>query len=974
LVSATAEAGTPVRMADINVSLNPTGVSSNPQSLLAMDGYTIFRATDAAHGTELRRTDGTTAGTVLLRDINPGLLSAVPAEFVRVGNKAYFIADNGETRDLWVTDGTTPGTKRVKAITVGESPAALETRFLTNVKGTLYFVASTADTGSELWKSDGTAAGTVLVKDILPGPVSSNIRSLIASNDDLIFSATDTGLGNELWKSDGTVGGTVQLAEIDPSDLGGDPSNMRLFNSKVYFTANNGNGTQVWSTNGTPGGTVKVTAIAQPLNTDLNPRSLTVFNNNLYFVSESQIATYQTLFRLSTTNVLTAVSGVGSGELVNRFSNLLATPTRLYYAAYTAVNGEELFRLKASGLQSEVAAELLPGFSGGVPRNLVNVGETVYFTSTDLVLGVELFKFEGGNWSLVKDVNAQGGASSFPREVIVNGSALVFAANNGLNGIELWTSNGTEAGTRLVKDVAWSNGDSSPTALTAFKNSTMLFSADDGLGSLLFGREPWLSNGEASGTARLKDVNPDESSGMTQSDFFAIGATRAFFNGTTLLNGKELWTTDGTGSGTVLTRDIRPGTSAGVTAAGRYAMVGDVAFFPATDSVAGTEMWKSDGTNLGTVRIRDLNTGAASGVSVGSEQYPVALGSSVYFTGNTAANGAELYRTDGTSAGTVRLTDIIVGAGSSQPANITVFGGNVFFTAQTVATGREWYRFNVANSTTQILKDVGPGGTDGAPLGFGRGVVSGGTMFFLADDGVNGQELWASTGNPADPLSTRLVKDINPGLAGARIVQLTPGPNGSVFFLADDGVSGRELWVSDGTDRATVRVVDLFAGEESGGINERMVMLNDALYFVGSDGEAGVELWSIGATSLTGLRRESDVNRGLASSNVSQLTVQSGKVYFSATDGLTGQELYTLAATCSPADIADDAGIAPPVGVNNGLTEGDYNAFFSAFFDNLPAANIADDAGNAPPVGTNNGVTEGDYNAFFRLFFDGCPI
>jgi len=56
------------------------------------------------------------------------------------------------------------------------------------------------------------------------------------------------------------------------------------------------------------------------------------------------------------------------------------------------------------------------------------------------------------------------------------------------------------------------------------------------------------------------------------------------------------------------------------------------------------------------------------------------------------------------------------------------------------------------------------------------------------------------------------------------------------------------------------------------------------------------------------------------------------------------------------------------------LTEGDYNAFFSAFFDNLPAANIADDAGNAPPVGTNNGVTEGDYNAFFRLFFDGCPI
>ncbi len=938
-----------------------------------MDGYTIFRATDFAHGTELWRTDGTAAGTVLLRDINPGLLSSVPAEFVRVGNKAYFIADNGDTRDLWVSDGTTAGTKRVKAITSGESAAALETRFLTNVKGTLYYVASTPDTGSELWKSDGTAAGTVLVKDILPGPVSSNIRSLIAYGDDLIFSATDTGLGNELWKTDGTEGGTIQLAEIDPSDLGGDPANMTLFNNKVYFTANDGSGTQVWSTNGSPASTVKVTTIAQPPLTDLNPRSLTLFNGNLYFVTESQIATYQTLFRLSPTNALTPVSGVGSGELVNRFTNFLVTPSRLYYSAYTAVNGEELFRLKASGLQSEVAAELLPGFSGGVPRNLVNIGETVYFTATDLVRGVEFFKFDGSNWSFLKDVNSQGGASSFPREIIANGSSLVFAANDGVNGIELHISDGSEAGTRLVKDVSLTNGDGSPTALTPFKNGTMLFSADDGLGSLLFGREPWLSNGETSGTARLKDVNPDESSGMTPSDFFTIGTTRAFFNATTLLNGRELWTTDGTESGTLLPRDIRPGTTTGVTAAGRYAMVGDVAYFPATDSVSGTEMWKSDGTNLGTVRVRDLNTGVASGVSVGSEQYPVALGSSVYFTGITAANGAELYRTDGTSAGTVRLTDIIAGAGSSQPANITVFNGNVYFTAQTVATGREWYRFNVAASTTQLLKDVGPGGLDGAPLGFGGGVVSGSQMFFLADDGENGQELWVTTGNPSDPLSTRLVKDINLGPAGARVSQITAGPNGSVFFLADDGVSGRELWVSDGTDRATVRIADLFPGDESGAINERMLVVGDTLYFVGNDNEAGVELWSINANTLGGLSRQSDINPGLASSNIAKLTALNGTLYFTATDGLTGQELYTLAPKCSPVDIADDQGNAPPIGTNNGVTEGDYNAFFRTFFDGLPAADIADDQGNAPPVGTNNGVTEGDYNAFFRLFFDGCP-
>jgi len=83
-------------------------------------------------------------------------------------------------------------------------------------------------------------------------------------------------------------------------------------------------------------------------------------------------------------------------------------------------------------------------------------------------------------------------------------------------------------------------------------------------------------------------------------------------------------------------------------------------------------------------------------------------------------------------------------------------------------------------------------------------------------------------------------------------------------------------------------------------------------------------------------------------------------------------------ARCSPADIADDEGTAlPSPGVNNGVTEGDYNAFFSWFFDALPACDIAaDDATPLPPFGEptapNNGVTEADYNLFFGRFFDGC--
>ncbi len=100
----------------------------------------------------------------------------------------------------------------------------------------------------------------------------------------------------------------------------------------------------------------------------------------------------------------------------------------------------------------------------------------------------------------------------------------------------------------------------------------------------------------------------------------------------------------------------------------------------------------------------------------------------------------------------------------------------------------------------------------------------------------------------------------------------------------------------------------------------------------------------------------------------------------------TGQLLLTYLppapTRCNPADIADDTGnpLAPnnvgPNGSNGGVTESDYNAFFTGFFDALSYCDIANDDGSAlPPFGTqetNNGVTEGDYNLFFSLIFEGC--
>ena len=101
----------------------------------------------------------------------------------------------------------------------GSSPGAV-----TNVNGTLYFLANDSAHGSELWKSDGTTAGTVIVDDIDPGATSSFPFYLTNLNGTLYFQASHGTNGAELWKSDGTAAGTMMVKDIDPGANSSVPS------------------------------------------------------------------------------------------------------------------------------------------------------------------------------------------------------------------------------------------------------------------------------------------------------------------------------------------------------------------------------------------------------------------------------------------------------------------------------------------------------------------------------------------------------------------------------------------------------------------------------------------------------------------------------------------------------------------------------------------------------------------------------
>ena len=171
------------------------------------DGFIIlnqemyFLAYDENNGTELWRSDGTLAGTWMVRDINTGSSGSNIESMVKVGNEIFFRADDTATWDysnLWKSDGTEAGTVMVKDTTYSPS-------YLFDFNGLLIFKNGA---NGNLWKSDGTTSGTVELTNI-----STNYFAVM--NNHLYFVSNDGDHGHELWKSDGTTAGTMMVKDIN---------------------------------------------------------------------------------------------------------------------------------------------------------------------------------------------------------------------------------------------------------------------------------------------------------------------------------------------------------------------------------------------------------------------------------------------------------------------------------------------------------------------------------------------------------------------------------------------------------------------------------------------------------------------------------------------------------------------------------------------------------------------------------------
>lgn len=828
-------------------------------------------------GWQVWRTDGTAEGsTMLARDLGSDVGLAAWGAGLAFGTRA----------GLWVSDGTAAGTRLVTSLPF----------FPTGIKavgGLLLF----SDGNGQLWQSDGTAAGTAMIADIPPFYVVHDLTpaGITTGRDAFFFRAVDGVIGTELWRSDGTGEGTAPVLDLNPSG-GSFPGYFRMVGDRLFFSADGGAGFEPWVTDGTAAGTRSLG--------DLNrlgsshPRYFREAGGLVFFVADG---------------------GLGDGT--------------------------ELWRTDGTAEGTRRVADINPT-GGAFPNALVEMGGILYFRADDGVHGSELWRSDGtaAGTRLVADVNPTG--SSFPRALLATGDVVVFVADDGVTGEELWRSDGTAAGTVRLLDLDPA-GSSSPNELRAI-DDRLLFTADDGTGrqlwavagctgprdpvpcraealplpevrradrgtpfrvrdirrgaagsdpygltalgrTLLFratdeehGAELWRSDGTELGTVLVRDLRPGRESSMPYG-FTAAGGV-AYFRADDGSHGEELWVTDGTAEGTRLVGDLRPGGWPSWPEA--FAAVGAHVFFSADDGTHGRELWTSDGTGTGTRLVRDL---APAGD--GDPEELVALGDVLYFTADDGVHGRQLWRSDGSAEGTRQVRSDF-GGGSGTPRLLTALGSRLYFRAGLPAdrTPLLWRSDGTAAGTEVVTRDLE------APEEL---VASAGRLFFTARD-ARGRELRVL--EPPGP--PRLVRDIAP--AGDGTPRRLTDVDGTVFFYASDGVTGWEIWASDGTAAGTRLAVDV----DPTNVTQPsfLTKVGERLYFSAHTPSFGRELWtSDGTPEGSGLVRNiHPVRSGYPES----LVDVAGTLFFYADDGTSGTELWALTpcgdGVVQPGEACDD--------------------------------------------------------------------
>jgi ELWxxDGT repeat protein len=900
------------------LDLNPAAAS--PQALLAIGNNRYFTAVDAS-ATRLYRTVGAGAPQLMATFPPPASSPRVElADAVVVGSRAFLIADDGvHGREPWVINDAAGTVQLLRDINPGplSGTPTVVTTALTALGSKVYFVADSGGADFELWSSDGIT--TSRVANINPGGPSTP-SNLTPFGDRLYFAAT-SGSTRQLYRTNATGTGVQALGGSQPTDL-------TVAGGVLYFTS--GPNRELHRVNAAGTGIQQLAAATAISQVD----TLTALSDGLAFlgtapggqrmlgISQGSAATTALVDQPSLPAGSTPLTliGVGSGVV-----QVLAHPTEgtdLWVHHAGTGSTEKLIDLSDAPADPAVFAlksrttggraffvtvdpasgGLLLGSTDGTPGGThalgsiqpggdlgqldrmglwAGVGGRLYFANRD-ALGLELWTSDGtvAGTQRVKDIQA-GAGGSFPRRMVVQGSGIAFVASSqsGLN--QIWTSAGTEATTQLATTLteggtATGQTSSSLADLTGpvqavELGSSVVFFADDGV----VGREPWISDGTVAGTRLVGDLNPAGSSQpLWLTPFNGVAYALVWPNNVV----GEVWKLSG-------------GANPGAERVGAIPMTGlqsqPVAFngqlyFAIVDS-SGYRLVRTSGVpGSGIETVAQFPRG--SGVAVSLKQLAVA-GDRLYFLTDDSVAGRRLWSTDGQTTTLLRSYPRL-----AMPTEIAVLGNRVFYQAGHAASGVELWSYNISTGTDTVHADINPGVGESRPSDLR---VVGSTLYFGAETPSTGREIWRTTEAPGT--FAAVTESLRPGPAGSITGTVNAvAAGGRLYVVANDGQRGDELLVIDQSSGAT-QFVDINPTPNASGLSTtetRFVVLGDAVFFNAIDGQRGMELW---ISDAAGTRLYGDLVPGTAGSAPQVLgRVGGGGMLVAASDPVLGRELFRV--------------------------------------------------------------------------------
>jgi ELWxxDGT repeat protein len=677
-----------------------------------------------------------------------------------------------------------------------------------------------------------------------------------------------------------SAGAASQTNPINPSS---NPDSLTVVGETLFFTADDGiHGRELWMSS--IEGRCTIAADVWPGPKGSNPRQLMNAQENLYFLADDPehgagVWGYDsargTARRIEnspadeskTTPLGFAENGVGEGWAFLFTEN---SPGKFNLCA-----------IKAGEFTSRTLAELAFRKDRPLPKGIGFVNGR--FLLQDLF---SLLESRGSPETTVR-ISSVSMASTGTRACILDGRGLFVArANNGEG--ELWVTDGTPDGTKLLRDIRPGLLSSKIAGLFR-QGDAVYFQADDGESGL----ELWRTDGTTEETGLLADINP----GQNSSDphyFCSVGAW-LYFIADDGVNGSELWRTDGARERTRMVKDLYPGAQG----SGAWSLAGfqERLYFCANNPEYGEEIWTSDGTDEGTYILKDIVAGTGNS---GPDNL-TAFKQNIFFTCDDGIHGEELWMSDGTPDGTRLAADIALPImnPSSSPRRLTAVGNTLFFTACDAEHGRELWTSDGTDSGTVLVRDIAEGPTDSDP---DQLVVTMHRLFFTAEEPAAGRELWTSDGTDT---GTVLVSDIRKGPQGCQPQHIVPYGQG-ILFTADDGIHGRELWRSDGTSQGTFLVHDFVPGPEGGQVTDLFTFGEEAFMYVGQL-DTGVSLWRV---SPSDLRVEKVLDEQNMCGDLHKLLAAGPSIMTTAQDAGSRaivQEMPLLAAIFPPPRAADPA-------------------------------------------------------------------